>query len=98
MKDLIANLNKHFENRVRLGIMSMLIVNDWVDFNTVKDTLDFTVGNLASHIKALESENYIEVKKQFVNKKPNTSYRATIDGQRAFKEHLEFLEKLIKQH
>ena len=97
MKDLIANLNKHFENRIRLGIMSMLMVNDWLDFNAIKETLNITDGNLASHIKALEGVNYIEVKKQFVNKKPNTSYRATIDGQKAFKEHLEFLERLIKQ-
>lgn len=98
MKDLIANLNKHFENRIRLGIMSMLMVNDWVDFNTIKETLNITDGNLASHVKALENEKYIEVKKQFVNKKPNTSYRATIEGQKAFKDHLDLLEQLIKQH
>ena len=53
MKDLIVNLNKHFENRIRLGIMSMLMVNDWVDFSTMKETLSVTDGNLASHIKDL---------------------------------------------
>ncbi len=96
MKDLITNLNKHFENRIRLGIMSMLMVNDWVDFNALKETLSITDGNLASHMKALESEVYVKVKKQFLNKKSNTSYRATIGGRKAFNEHLSALEKLIK--
>ncbi len=95
MKDLITNLNKHFENRIRLGIMSMLMVNDWVDFNALKETLSITDGNLASHMKALESEVYVEVKKQFLNKKSNTSYRATIGGRKAFNEHLSALGKLI---
>lgn len=95
MKDLITNLNRHFENRIRLGIMSMLMVNDWVDFNTLKETLDITDGNLASHMKALESEVYVEIKKQFLNKKPNTTYRATIGGRKAFNDHLSALEKLI---
>lgn len=76
--------------------MSLLMVNDWVDFSTIKDTLLITDGNLASHIKALEGEKYVEVKKQFLNKKPNTSYRVTHDGRKAFEEHLSALEQLIK--
>ena len=95
MKELIANINRHFESRIRLGIMSVLMVNDWVDFNTMKETLNVTDGNLASHTKALENEAFIEVKKQFIGKKPNTSYRATFDGRKAFEEHLLALEKLI---
>lgn len=95
MKELLINLNKHFENRIRLGIMSVLMVNDWVDFNTMKETLNITDGNLASHMKALEGERYVEVKKQFIDKKPNTTYRATIEGRKAFEEHLAALEKLI---
>jgi DNA-binding MarR family transcriptional regulator len=95
MKEVIANLNKHFESRVRLGVMSILMVNDWVDFSTLKELLNVTDGNLASHIKSLESEAYIEVKKQFVANKPNTSYRATIEGRKAFEIHLEALENLI---
>lgn len=98
MKDLIVNLNKHFENRIRLGIMSMLMVNDWVDFSTMKETLDTTDGNLASHIKSLEAEGYVEVKKQFLGKKPNTSFRATLDGRKAFDEHLAALEMLINSN
>ena len=78
--------------------MSILMVNDWVDFITLKEMLDLTDGNLASHIKALESEQYIEVNKRFVNKKPNTSYRATLLGRTAFKEHLEILENIIKRN
>jgi len=97
MKDLIANLNKNFESRIRLGVMSVLMVNDWVEFTTLKELLDLTDGNLASHIKALERENYIEVKKQFIGNKPNTSYRVTHDGRKAFDEHLKALEELISK-
>lgn len=94
--NLISNLNKSFDSRIRLGIMSLLMVNDWVDFGTMKELLDLTDGNLASHITALEKENYIEIKKVFVGKKPNTSYKATEDGRSAFKAHLDALEQLLK--
>jgi len=93
----INKLNKAFENRIRLGVMSILMVNDWVDFNSLKGLLKITDGNLASHIKALEAETYIEINKQFINKKPNTSYRATLLGRKAFNEHLNILETIIKQ-
>lgn len=96
MKDIIAGLNKEFDNRVRLGIMSILMVNEWVDFNTVKTLLNLTDGNLASHISALEKTGYIEVKKEFVGKKPRTTYNATKDGKTAFRHHLDALEKLLK--
>lgn len=96
MKDLIEDLNKAFESRIRLGIMSILMVNDWEDFATLKETLDITDGNLASHIQALEKSGFVEVKKQFVGKKPNTSYAATRAGRKAFNEHLNGLEQLLK--
>jgi DNA-binding MarR family transcriptional regulator len=96
MKNLLSNLKQVFDHRVRLGIMSMLMVNDWVDFNTLKEMLDVTDGRLASHIKALEKEKYIEVRKQFVARKPNTSYHATDAGRKAFNNHLDALEELIK--
>ena len=73
MKDLIAGLNKVFESRVRLGIMSILMVNDSYDFNSLKESLDVTDGNLASHLKALEDKGLIQTKKQFIGRKPNTS-------------------------
>jgi DNA-binding MarR family transcriptional regulator len=94
--NLISNLNKSFDSRIRLGIMSLLMVNDWIDFGTMKELLDLTDGNLASHITALEKENYIEIKKVFVGKKPNTSYKATEEGRSAFKAHLDALEQLLK--
>lgn len=97
MKIDIHNLNKAFENRIRLGLMSVLMVNDSVDFSTMKDMLDITDGNLASHVTALEKEGYIHVKKEFVGKKPLTTYSATKVGMKAFNEHLDALEKLLKK-
>jgi hypothetical protein len=93
---IIDKLNKDFESRVRLGIMSILMVNDWVDFTEMKSLLDITDGNLASHSSALEKGEYIEVKKEFVGKKPKTSYRVTNKGRVAFEQHLKSLEKLLK--
>lgn len=97
MKNYIEDLNKAFESRIRLGIMSILMVNSWVDFGTMKEMLNITDGNLASHITALEKLNYVEVKKQFVGKKPNTSYGITKQGKKAFSEHLNALENLLKK-
>ena len=96
MKNVISGLNKAFESRVRLGIMSILMVNQAVDFITLKQQLNVTDGNIASHINALEKLQYLEVIKQFIGKKPNTSYKATKSGKKAFTEHLDALEKLIK--
>jgi len=93
---IIDKLNKDFESRVRLGIMSILMVNEWVDFTEMKNLLNITDGNLASHSSALEKAEYIEVKKEFVGKKPKTSYQVTPRGRAAFKEHLSYLEKLLK--
>lgn len=95
MKDILININKLFESKVRLGIMSMLIVNDIVDFNSLKSHLDVTDGNLASHIASLEKAKYIKVNKSFIGKKPNTTYSVTATGRRAFTEHLDALERLI---
>lgn len=97
MKNIIQNINKAFDNRIRLGIMSILMVNESADFSTLKELLGITDGNLASHAKALEAENYISIEKQFIGKKPNTSYRATPEGRKAFQEHIEALEKIISK-
>jgi len=77
--------------------MSVLMVNDAVEFTTLKELLDVTDGNLASHIKALEQESFISVTKQFIGKKPNTRYAATDLGKQAFENHLNALEQLIRQ-
>jgi DNA-binding HxlR family transcriptional regulator len=97
MKDLISNMNKAFESRIRLGIMSVLMVNEYYDFNSLKETLDVTDGNLASHLKALEEKGMIKVNKQFIGRKPNTSYSATETGIAEFRHHLKALENLIKE-
>ena len=97
MKSIIQNINKAFDHRIRLGIMSILMVNESADFTTLKELLGVTDGNLASHSKALEAENYIMVEKQFIGKKPNTSYKATKEGKEAFRNHIEALEKLIQK-
>ena len=84
MGNIISNLNKAFDSRIRLGIMSVLMVNDSVDFNTMKELLELTDGNLASHIKALEGLNYIQSVKQFIGRKPNTQYSITDEGAKRF--------------
>ena len=80
MKDIISGLDKVFESRVRLGIMSILMVNDSFDFNSLKETLNVTDGNLASHLKALEDKGLIIMEKRFIGRKPNTSYTITREG------------------
>ncbi|MFZ1704500.1 MAG: transcriptional regulator [Saprospiraceae bacterium] len=98
MKKLnIHKLNKHFESRVRLGIMSVLMVNDWVNFNEMKNLLEVTDGNLASHTLALETKKYIEVRKAFVGKKPETSYRITAFGRQNFNDHIKTLGLLLNK-
>ncbi len=97
MKNLLTHFNKAFESKVRLGIMSVLMVNDTVDFNYLKELLQLSDGNLASHIKSLEELNYIIVEKQFIGKKPNTTYSASRDGKKAFNLHLKSLEDLLKK-
>jgi DNA-binding HxlR family transcriptional regulator len=96
MKSNISRLNKLFENRVRLGIMSVLLVNDSYDFNNLKEALGVTDGNLASHLKALEENNLIRVNKQFIGKKPNTSYSITESGAALFRDHIKALEDIIR--
>jgi DNA-binding HxlR family transcriptional regulator len=96
MKILADGFHKVFESRVRLGIMSLLAVNDVLDFNALKDYLDITDGNLASHLKALEKEAFIDLNKSFVGRKPNTRYSMTKKGRKAFEDHLRVLEQLIR--
>jgi DNA-binding HxlR family transcriptional regulator len=95
VKNPISNLQKVFESRIRLGIMSALMVNDTLDFNALKELLELTDGNLASHLKALEQQEIVVVSKQFVGRKPSTTYRATEQGKDLFHQHLAALEQLI---
>jgi DNA-binding MarR family transcriptional regulator len=96
MKNPIENLNKIFDSRIRLGIMSALLVNDEVNFNDLKELIQVTDGNLASHLKTLEESAYLKVKKGFIGRKTNTTYSVTKAGEKAFKAHLDALEKMIR--
>ena len=97
MRDILNKLDKLLENRIRLGIMSALMVNESLDYNSLKELLEVTDGNLASHLKSLEKNDYLRVHKQFVGRKPNTSYSATHYGRKVFNQHLRALEEIIKQ-
>jgi DNA-binding HxlR family transcriptional regulator len=96
MKNPIEALNKIFDSRIRLGVMSVLVVNDSVSFNELKQLLELTDGNLASHLNTLEQAQYLKVQKAFIGKKTNTTYTLTELGRHAFKAHLDALEKMIK--
>ncbi|MFT3936861.1 MAG: transcriptional regulator [Chitinophagaceae bacterium] len=96
MKNPIENLNKIFDSRIRLGIMSALMVNTEINFNELKELIDVTDGNLASHLKTLEENGFIKVQKGFIGRKTNTLYSVTKAGEKAFKQHLDALEQMIK--
>ncbi|MCD8539565.1 MAG: transcriptional regulator [Leadbetterella sp.] len=95
MKIDLTLYDKILENRIRLQIMGVLMVNEEYDFNSLKELLDITDGNLASNLKSLEKAAYIEVIKTFIDRKPNTRYRSTVKGKKAFRDHLTALEQLI---
>jgi DNA-binding MarR family transcriptional regulator len=96
VREILKDLDKAFENKTRLGIMSALMVNDFLDFNALKELLGATDGNLASHLKSLEKNKYIIYQKDFIGRKPNTNYSATALGKKAFKKHLDAIERLLK--
>src|ERR1700730_3329644 len=96
MKNPIGNLNKIFDSRIRMGVMSILLINEEVNFNDLKQLLELTDGNLASHLTNLEENGYIKVHKGFIGRKTNTTYSITRAGEKAFKEHIEALENMIK--
>lgn len=93
----IAGLNKIFDNRIRLGVMSILMVNEDVSFNDLKQMLEVTDGNLATHLQTLEESGFIKVQKSFIGRKTNTTYAVTKAGVKAFKDHISGLEKMIKR-
>jgi DNA-binding MarR family transcriptional regulator len=97
MKSPFDNLDKVLEHKVRLQIVSILAVNDSSDFTSLKELLDVTDGNLATHIKALEREKYVAVTKSFVDRKPNTRYKVTERGRTAFKRHLDAMAEVVRQ-
>lgn len=96
MNNPIEQLNKVFDSRIRIGIMSVLVVNEDMNFNELKALIDVTDGNLATHLKTLEENNFIKVQKGFIGRKTNTIYTITREGEKAFRAHLDALEKIIK--
>ena len=96
MNNPIEQLNKVFDSQLRLGIMSALMVHDVMTFNDLKSTFDATDGNLATHLKKLEENNFVKADKAFVFKKPQTTYKITKTGRKAFVVHVTALEKMIK--
>ena len=96
MKNPITGLNKIFESRIRLGAMSILVVNDEINFNDLKQILGVTDGNLATHLVNLEENGFIKVHKGFVGRKTNTTYSITRSGEKAFNDHIAALEIMIK--
>ncbi|MFT3826861.1 MAG: transcriptional regulator [Chitinophagaceae bacterium] len=96
MKNPIEHLNKIFDSRIRLGVMSILVVNEEVNFNDLKKMMEVTDGNLASHLVTLEENGFIKVHKGFIGRKTNTTYSITKAGEKAFKEHIQALESMIK--
>lgn len=97
MKNPIADLNKLFDSRIRLGVMSILAVNDDIGFNDLKQMLELTDGNLASHLNTLEQAEFIKVHKGFIGRKTSTTYSITNLGKQTFKAHLDALEKMINK-
>jgi DNA-binding HxlR family transcriptional regulator len=98
MKSPIEGLHKEFENRIKLGIMSILAANEAVEFNELKKVLKVTDGNLASHIKSLEKNGYVSTHKYFSANKPKSEYSITPIGKSAFSEHIAALHSLIQSN
>lgn len=97
MKSQLLNIQKVFENRIRLGIMSALSLNETLDFNALKELLELTDGNLATHLKTLQKHKYLQTKKRFIDNKPNTQYSITPLGKKDFTEHIAALENLLRE-
>ena len=76
--------------------MSILMVNEEISFNDLKQMLEVTDGNLATHLQTLEDSSFIKVHKGFIGRKTNTTYSITRSGEKAFKDHIQGLENMIK--
>ncbi len=97
MRNQIEQLNKVFDSRIRIGIMSALMINDELSFNDLKVIVDATDGNLATHLKTLEEGGYLKAQKGFIGRKTNTTYKKTNAGEKAFRAHLDALEQIINK-
>ena len=92
----IPDFDRVIHERVRLGIVSALAVNESVTFNQLKATLDTTDGNLSAHSRKLEAAGYVQIKKSFEGRLPKTEFRLTASGRKALKRYLDHMEALIR--
>jgi DNA-binding HxlR family transcriptional regulator len=90
------DLNRLIHERLRLGIVSALAVNETLTFNGLKQLLQTTDGNLSVHARKLEDAEYIACEKTFAGRVPRTEYRLTAAGRRAFEKYLAHMESIIK--
>lgn len=92
-----VELNRVIHERVRLGIVSALAVNDTLSFNELKELLGTTDGNLSVHARRLEEAGYVECLKSFTGRVPRTEYRITPEGRRALNAYLDHMQALIER-
>lgn len=92
----VPHLDRVIHERMRLGIVSALAVNDSLTFNELKKLLQTTDGNLSVHARRLEDANYVECEKTFEGRMPKTEYRLTARGRKAFEHYLDHMEALIQ--
>lgn len=90
-------IDEVIHSRLRLAIMSALIAVEEIEFTTLRDLIKATDGNLSANLKKLEEAGYVGVKKEFINRKPVSSYSLTFEGKTAFFAYIENLERLIKK-
>ncbi len=91
----VPNLDAVIHERMRLGIVSALAVNDSLSFNDLKKLLAASDGNLSVHARRLEEAEYVECEKSFEGRMPKTEYRLTAKGKKAFERYLNHMEALI---
>lgn len=92
----LDRLDDVIHQKVRLGVMSSLMASGEADFNLLKAALGVSDGNLSTHLTVLEEAGYIAVRKEFVGKKPRTTYAPTETGRKAFEEYVAVLEGLVR--
>lgn len=94
--ETVEAIDETIHQKVRLGIMSALMARGECDFRFLKETLGVTDGNLSIHLAKLEEAGYISVRKEFVQKKPHTTYTPTETGKQAFAAYLALLERIVQ--
>ncbi|MGD9158577.1 MAG: transcriptional regulator [Desulfobacteraceae bacterium] len=96
-KNIIKNINEIFTAKIRLGAMALLAMEKMMDFMTLKNRLEVSDGNLGAHLRVLENAGYVKVDKQFIDRRPKTTYTVTNKGLKAFNQHLQELESIINK-